>query len=161
MTDPTQHIISIEDAISYRNEMASRGKKVVLTNGCFDLLHFGHLHYLHESGLLGDVLIVGVNSDWSVTELKGPERPINTELHRAYALASLKAVSRTFIFKGPRFNQEIELIKPDVYTKAGDYSIETLPENERQALERAGANIQILPFQTGLSTTRTIEQMRR
>ena len=161
MTDPTQHILSIEDAIVYRNKMASLGKKVVLTNGCFDILHFGHLNYLHESALLGDILLVGVNSDWSVTELKGPERPINVELHRAYALSSLKAVTRTFIFKGPRFEKEIGLIKPDIYTKAGDYTVETLPSSERKALQEAGSEIKILPFQEGLSTTQTIERMRR
>lgn len=161
MTDPLQHILSLESIIAYRQEMAEQGKRVVLTNGCFDLLHFGHLNYLKESAMLGDILIVGVNSDWSVSELKGPDRPINIELHRAYALASLKAVDRTFVFKGPRFEKEIQQIKPDLYTKAGDYSIETLPESERNALESVGVDIRILPFHDGHSTTRTIDAMRK
>jgi len=102
-----------------------------------------------------------VNSDWSVKELKGPDRPINIELHRAYALSSLKSVTRTFVFEGPRFDEEISVIQPDFYTKAGDYSIENLPSCEREALEGAGVEIRILPFHQGHSTTRTIEQMNR
>ena len=159
MTDPIQNILSLEAAIAYRQEMAAQGKRVVLTNGCFDLLHFGHLNYLRESAMLGDTLIVGVNSDWSVKELKGPTRPINIEQHRAYALVSLKAVCRTFIFRGPRFHNEIAQLKPDLYTKAGDYTIDTLPVSERDALKAAGTDIRFLTFVEGHSTTQTIEQI--
>ena len=161
MTDPIQNILSLQAAIAYRQEMAAQGKRVVLTNGCFDLLHFGHLNYLHESAMLGDALIVGVNSDWSVKELKGPNRPINIEQHRAYALASLKAVCRTFIFQGPRFHNEIAKIKPDLYTKAGDYTIDSLPASEREALKAVGTDVRILPFLEGHSTTQTIEHINR
>jgi rfaE bifunctional protein nucleotidyltransferase chain/domain len=160
MTDPISNVLDLEATLAFREEMRAQGKRVVLTNGCFDLLHYGHLNYLRESALLGDILIVGVNSDWSVKELKGPDRPINIALHRAYALASLRCVDRTFIFEGPRFNDEIRQIKPDFYTKAGDYSVETLPASEREALDAAKAEIRILPFREGHSTTSTIERMR-
>jgi rfaE bifunctional protein nucleotidyltransferase chain/domain len=159
MTDPIQNVLSLEATIAYRQDMAAQGKRVVLTNGCFDLLHFGHFNYLRESAMLGDALIVGVNSDWSVKELKGPTRPINIEQHRAYALASLKAVCRTFIFQGPRFHNEIAQIKPDLYTKAGDYTIDTLPVSERDALKAAGTDVHFLQFLEGHSTTQTIEQI--
>jgi len=161
MNDPNKDIISLEAVICFREEIARLGKTVVLTNGCFDLLHYGHLHYLRASALLGNALIVGVNSDWSVKELKGPTRPINIEKHRAYALASLKAVCRTFIFRGPHFHNEIAQIKPDFYTKAGDYTIDTLPASERDALKAAGTDVQFLPFVEGHSTTQTIEDINR
>ncbi len=161
MNDPNKDIISLEAAIVYRQEMAAQGKRVVLTNGCFDLLHFGHLNYLLESAMLGDALIVGVNSDWSVKELKGPTRPINIEHHRAYALASLKFVCRTFIFRGPCFHNEITQIKPDLYTKAGDYTIDTLPVSERDALKATGTDVRFLPYLEGHSTTQTIEHVNR
>lgn len=160
MSDPILNILDIGAILAFREEMRTQGKRVVMTNGCFDLLHYGHLNYLRESALLGDILIVGVNSDWSVKELKGPNRPINTEQHRAYALASLRCVDRTFIFEGPRFNGEILKIRPDCYTKAGDYSVETLPLSEREALDAAKADIRILPFREGHSTTSTIARMR-
>jgi rfaE bifunctional protein nucleotidyltransferase chain/domain len=125
----------------------------VLTNGCFDLLHRGHLTYLEQSAALGDILIVAVNSDASVRQLKGDGRPLNNELDRAYNLACLRSVDATFIFPGPRLAGEIAILKPDIYTKAGDYSLDTIDASEHAALLAAGAEIRFLPFVAGYSTT--------
>ena len=136
-----------------RAAAAAAGQRVVLTNGCFDLLHRGHLTYLQQSAALGDVLIVAVNSDASVRQLKGEGRPLNNEQDRAFALANLRSVDATFIFAGPRLADEIAALKPDIYTKAGDYSIDTLEPSERAALLAAGVDIRFLPFVAGHSTT--------
>ena len=147
--------------IEFRRQAAAMGRRLVLTNGVFDLLHRGHLEYLNESAALGDVLVVAVNSDESVRALKGPERPLNNELDRAFALANLRCVEATFVFKGPRLADEIRALKPDVYTKAGDYTIESLDAGEREALLEVGTEINIMPFVAGRSTTSLIERMKK
>lgn len=138
--------------------MHGQGKRVVLTNGVFDLLHRGHLEYLAASAAMGDALLVAVNSDASVRILKGAGRPLNREADRAYAVASLRVVDAAFIFEGPRLAGEIRRLKPDVYTKAGDYTLETLDATERAALEDVGAEIRFMPFLEGRSTTDLIER---
>ncbi len=150
---PAPQVLDLAAAVAWREAARAQGKRVVLTNGVFDLLHRGHIQYLHESAALGDVLIVAVNSDASVRALKGPTRPLNAEADRAYALASLRCVAATFVFAGPRLAPEIRALRPDVYTKAGDYTIETLDASEREALLAAGAEIRIMPFVAGHSTT--------
>jgi len=142
-----------------REEAAKARRKVVLTNGCFDLLHRGHVEYLQHSAALGDLLFVAINSDDSVRELKGPTRPLNSEQDRAYVVASLACVTAVFIFKGPRLAEEIKQLRPDIYTKAGDYTIQTLETSEREALLAARVNIQFLPFITGHSTTNTLTKL--
>jgi rfaE bifunctional protein nucleotidyltransferase chain/domain len=132
---------------------------VVLTNGCFDLLHRGHLTYLQQSAELGDLLIVAVNSDASVRELKGEGRPLNPAEDRAFALASLRCVDATFIFPGPRLAAEITALKPDLYTKAGDYTLATIDPSERDALLAAGVDIRFLPFVPGHSTTAHVNRL--
>jgi D-glycero-beta-D-manno-heptose 1-phosphate adenylyltransferase len=149
-------VADLEKLLIWREEERRCGRKVVLTNGCFDLLHRGHIEYLQSSALLGDSLIVAINSDESVKALKGSSRPINLELDRAFAVASLRVVTATFVFQGPRLADEIRQLKPDVYTKAGDYSLETLEPTERQALQDSGADVVIIPFSTGYSTTSTL-----
>jgi rfaE bifunctional protein nucleotidyltransferase chain/domain len=104
------------------------------------------------------MLVIAVNSDASVRQLKGAGRPINTEVDRAYALASLRCVDAVFIFPGPRLDREILALRPDVYTKAGDYSLETLDPGERAALEAVHAECHFLPFVQGHSTTSLIER---
>ncbi len=156
----TPQVLTFDEMLRFRQQAAAEGRRFVLTNGCFDLLHRGHIEYLHQSAALGDVLVVAVNSDASVRQLKGPDRPLNSEDDRAYALASLRCVEATFVFPGPRLDAEISQLKPDVYTKAGDYTVESLDAGERAALLGAGTDIRILPFVAGRSTTRLVERMR-
>lgn len=133
------------------------GQRLVLTNGCFDLLHVGHVRYLQQARALGDLLIVGLNSDQSVRGLKGPSRPINAEMDRAEVLAALACVDKVTVFVQPTADALIEALKPDIYAKAGDYTLENLPE--RPTLERLGVTAVFVPFITGYSTTSTVKKM--
>jgi rfaE bifunctional protein nucleotidyltransferase chain/domain len=108
---------------------------------------------------MGDLLIVAVNSDASVRELKGPSRPLNHEQDRAFLIASLRCVDFAFIFRGPRLDAEIATLRPDVYTKAGDYTLETMDAGERSALLAAGTEIRFMPFVAGHSTTGMLDRM--
>jgi len=152
-------VLGLSELVQLREQVRKRGQKVVLTNGVFDLLHRGHLDYLARSAALGDMLFVAVNSDASVRQLKGPSRPVNVEADRAHALASLRCVDAAFVFAGPRLASEIIALRPDVYTKAGDYTLATLDSTERAALESVGARITFIPFVAGHSTTATIRRM--
>ena len=136
------------------------GKKVVATNGCFDLLHLGHVRYLKAARALGDILIVGLNGDQSVRELKGADRPINSENDRAEVIAALRSVDLVTIFPELRATRFIELAMPDVYVKGGDYNSETLNAEERSALQKIGTQIDIIPFEKGYSTTGLLERLR-
>jgi rfaE bifunctional protein nucleotidyltransferase chain/domain len=138
-----------------------RGRKVVLTNGVFDLLHPGHVAYLEKARSFGGLLVVAVNGDASVRALKGPSRPVNPAAARARVLAGLRAVDFVTIFPGVRATAVIRTLAPDVYVKGGDYSPKTLNGEERKALEKVGAKIKIVPFVKGFSTTRTIKKMKR
>lgn len=134
---------------------------MVMTNGCFDLLHVGHISYLQESRKLGDKLWVLINSDESVRALKGPTRPIESEAERAYCLAALSCVDYIVVFNNPRLIAEIEQLQPDIYTKAGDYTLDTLHQGERAAFDAAGTQIRFLPFLEGFSTTKMIEKINK
>ena len=158
--DPSTRIFPFADLLAFRAEAAAAGRRVVLTNGCFDLLHRGHLTYLQQSAALGDVLVVAVNSDASVRALKGDGRPLNNEQDRAFALANLRSVDATFIFPGPRLASEITALKPDIYTKAGDYTLDTLDASERTALLDSGVEIRFLPFVAGHSTTAHVQRLQ-
>lgn len=153
-------LFSLPQAVAERARLRAAGRNVVLTNGVFDLLHTGHLYYLRQARQLGDALFVALNSDASVRALKGPRRPVQTELERAYALAALEFVQGILIFTTPRLTAEITALRPDVYAKAGDYTLEKLDPGERGALQSAGARIEFLPFLPGFSTTRLIEKIR-
>ena len=142
-------------------QLRANGKKIVATNGCFDLLHVGHVRYLEAARAQGDVLVVGVNGDQSVCELKGSGRPINNERDRADVLAALESVDLVTIFPEVRATRFIELAAPDVYVKGGDYGSETLNAEERAALQKIGSKIDILPFEKGYSTSRLIEKLRK
>ena len=137
------------------------GKRLVLTNGCFDLLHTGHARYLQQARELGDALIVAVNSDRSVRELKGPDRPINGELDRSEVLAALRCVDYVTIFEGMRVTDVIRSLHPAIYAKGGDYTLETLDSGERAALEEVGAEIRLLPLVPGRSTTGILERTKK
>ena len=134
---------------------------LVMTNGCFDLLHTGHIFFLQNARRLGDRLIIALNSDASVRILKGPKRPVQAELERAFALAALDCVDHIVIFNEPNLTKEITALQPDIYTKAGDYDLGRLHPGERAALEAAGATIRFLPFLAGFSTTSLIQKILR
>ena len=127
---------------------------MVATNGCFDLLHVGHVRYLQAARVRGDILVVGLNGDESVRELKGAGRPLNNERERAEVLAALECVDIVTIFPEVRATRFIEAAQPAVYVKGGDYNSESLNAEERAVLEKIGAKIDIVPFVKGYSTSR-------
>ena len=157
---PNPKLLTLEAAVAKRKELREKGQKVVLTNGVFDLLHTGHLSYLQEARARGDALFVVLNSDASVKALKGPTRPILSQDQRAYALGCLSFVDAVVIFSTPRLDAEIRALEPDVYTKAGDYTLEKLDPAERAALEAVHAKIVFMPFLPGFSTTSLIAKIR-
>jgi D-glycero-beta-D-manno-heptose 1-phosphate adenylyltransferase len=139
-------------------ELKKSKKKIIFTNGCFDILHAGHVRYLQASRALGDVLIVGLNSDVSVQGLKGPTRPINNEGDRAEVLAGLSAVDGIIIFSEQTAERLIELVKPDIYVKGGDYVIEQIPE--ARIVEKAGGKVVLIPEVPGRSSTKIITRIK-
>ncbi len=141
-----------------REDFAAAGKKLVFTNGCFDLLHVGHVRYLQAARALGDALLVAVNGDASVRALKGPTRPINSEQDRAEVLAALGCVDYVTIFHTERVTDVVRVIRPQVYAKGGDYTVASLDPGERGALEETGAEIRILALVPGKSTTAILEK---
>jgi rfaE bifunctional protein nucleotidyltransferase chain/domain len=140
--------------------LRAQGRKLVLTNGCFDLLHAGHVRYLQAARALGDALAVALNGDDSVRSLKGAGRPLNAESARAQVVAALACVDYVVIFPEVRVTQLIEKVRPAIYVKGGDYTPATLDPEERAALEKIGAEIQILPFEPGHSTSGLIERIK-
>ena len=152
-------LFTLEQAVAARERLRAAGRKVVLTNGVFDLLHTGHLFYLQQARALGDALFIALNSDASVKALKGPLRPVMNEEQRAYALAALSCIDGIVIFREPRLTAEIQALRPDVYCKAGDYTLEKLNPQERAALETVGAQINFMPFLPGFSTTNLIARI--
>ena len=149
---------TLSAAVERRAELRTRGRKVVLTNGVFDLLHPGHLHYLEHAAALGDALFIALNSDASVRQLKGPTRPVESESVRAAHLCDLAFVDTVVIFGETRLTAEIRRLRPDIYCKAGDYTLEKLDPGERSELELAGTRIEFMPFLPGHSTTALIAQ---
>ena len=135
----------------------NRNKKIVFTNGCFDIIHRGHVHYLNEAKLLGDLLILGLNSDRSVKTLKGPSRPINTEEDRMFVLENLNSVDFVEIFNEDTPLELIKRIAPDVLVKGGDYTIEDIV-GSKEVLSRGGL-VKVLSFVQGQSTTNIIEKI--
>jgi D-glycero-beta-D-manno-heptose 1-phosphate adenylyltransferase len=148
-------IIPYDKIDSIKNSL--QGKKIVFTNGCFDILHKGHVQYLLQARELGDVLWLGLNSDASVKKLKGASRPINSEEDRAYVLASLEAVSYITIFPEQTPIELLKLIQPQIHTKGGDYKAETLPETK--TILSWGGEVKILPFLPGKSTTGILKKL--
>lgn len=154
-------IIDMNELAQRARKLRAAGKKLVATNGCFDLLHVGHVRYLQAARGLGDVLVVGLNGDRSVRELKGTGRPINNERDRAEALAALECVDFIAIFPEMRATKFILAAQPAIYAKGGDYTSETLNAEERAALQEVGAEIRIIPFEKGYSTSLLLEQLRK
>lgn len=150
-------VLGRKEASTLIENFKKEGKKVVFTNGCFDILHVGHLRYLEQAKEQGDILIIGVNSDASVKRLKGPTRPINSELDRAEILAGLRAVDYTVIFEEDTPVEIIDELKPSIHVKGGDYKKEDLPETE--VVERNGGEVRILMLVDGKSTTSVVNKI--
>ncbi|HTB63034.1 MAG TPA: adenylyltransferase/cytidyltransferase family protein [Opitutales bacterium] len=155
----TPKLRTLEAAVARREELRAAGTLVVLTNGVFDLLHPGHLHYLRAAAEKGGALFIALNGDASVRALKGPTRPVQKAPERAQNLGALDFVDTIFIFDTPRLDREIRAIRPDVYVKAGDYTLEKLDPGERAALQECGARIEFMSFLPGHSTTEIIKKM--
>lgn len=153
-------LLTLAQGVAARERLRAAGRRVVLTNGVFDLLHTGHLYYLRQARALGDALIVALNADASTRALKGPARPVQDEAQRAYALGALACVDAVVIFGTPRLTAEIRALRPDVYCKAGDYTLEKLDPGERAALDEVGAQIKFLQFLPGFSTSNLIARIK-
>ena len=147
-------VLEIENLVNEINKLKKQGKKIVSTNGCFDILHVGHVRYLKKSAALGDILVVCLNSDRSVKALKGESRPLNNENDRAEVLASLGCVDFVVIFNEDTPVNYLAQIKPDIHTKGGDYDINTLPE--AKVVMENGGKVEFITFVDGKSTTNII-----
>jgi len=154
-------ILSLDAVPAWRDALRNRGKRLVVTNGCFDILHAGHVNYLEAARAQGDALLVGLNSDASVRQLKGANRPVNSENDRAVVLAALAAVDAVCVFPEVRATGFLALARPDVYVKGGDFKIEQLPPEEREIVAKTGGQIVTLGFVPGKSTTALIEKISR
>ena len=148
------HIKSFEDIDEIVTRCRSNGKRIVFTNGCFDILHVGHVKYLQIAKSFGDILIVGLNSDESVSRLKGPSRPVNIAEDRAYLLAALEAVDFVVPFVEDTPYELIKMLKPDVLVKGGDYKGKTVVGTE------FAGELKLVDFVDGKSTTKTIEKIQ-
>lgn len=154
-------IVALDKLGSRAADIRETGKKLVATNGCFDLLHVGHVRYLETARALGDALVVGINGDESTRKLKGDGRPINNENDRAKVIAALACVDLVTIFPDVRAVRFLELARPDIYVKGGDYTVDTLDKSERLVLEQIGAEIRIISFEKGYSTSALLEKLRQ
>jgi D-beta-D-heptose 7-phosphate kinase/D-beta-D-heptose 1-phosphate adenosyltransferase len=151
-------ILKVEELLRARESLRAEGRRLVFTNGCFDLLHVGHVRYLSEARSLGDALLVAINSDASVRALKGAGRPVMSEAERAEILAALEAVDFVTVFDDESPRALIKQVLPDVLVKGGDYRLDEI--HGREEVERAGGRVLSLPFVEGASTTGIIERMR-
>ena len=149
-------LINKNDAAQFCENLR-REKKIVFTNGCFDIIHAGHVRYLTAAKNFGDVLIVGLNSDSSVRQLKGASRPINNQADRAEVLLALKPVDYVIIFDELTAENLISKVKPDVYVKGGDYSLETLPE--AKIVQSYGGRVELVNLVAGKSTSKIIKKI--
>jgi rfaE bifunctional protein nucleotidyltransferase chain/domain len=153
-------IVDVRGLAAARDALARDGKRLVLTNGCFDLLHVGHVRYLQAARRGGDALAIALNSDASVRQLKGDGRPLNSQDDRAEILAALACVDFVTIFDEERVTRLIEQVRPMAYAKGGDYRLETLDPDERAALEKCGTEIFFVPMVPGRSTSKLVDAIR-
>jgi D-beta-D-heptose 7-phosphate kinase/D-beta-D-heptose 1-phosphate adenosyltransferase len=149
---------TLDELVPLLRQARAEGQKVVFTNGCFDLLHRGHLHLLREAKALGNLLVVALNSDRSVKQLKGPSRPVMGEADRAELIASLAMVDYVLLFDDVDPCRLLRRLEPDILVKGGDYQIDTVVGAE--IVERSGGTVAVIPFLQGFSTTEIIERMK-
>ena len=148
-----------KDDIEAFCEVLRKGKqRIVFTNGCFDILHAGHVRYLTQARAFGDCMVLGLNTDASVRRLKGEDRPVNSELDRAEVVGGLRSVDYVVLFDEPTAEDLIRLVRPDVYVKGGDYTIETLPE--ARIVGQYGGRVEFIRMVEGRSTTNLIEKIK-
>jgi len=159
MVNPISLIMTLDEAVKWHQSLQINNKELVVTNGCFDILHRGHAEYLYAARQLGDALLILQNTDASVQKLKGSSRPIINEEDRAYLLASLRCVDAVVIFNDKRCTKAIEQLQPEIYVKGGDYTLETLNEEESAALQAAGTRCHFIPFVKNLSTSQIIQKV--
>jgi rfaE bifunctional protein nucleotidyltransferase chain/domain len=152
-------VVRFEQLESWRAAQKLVRRRVVVTNGCFDLLHRGHVEYLQGARELGDVLLVGVNGDAAVRELKGEGRPIHPELDRALVLAALECVTAVCVFPGTRATEFLERARPTCWVKGGDYTVQGLDALEREVVHRHQGEIVLLPLVPGRSTTGIVRRL--
>jgi len=149
-------VVTAEKLVEILKDLKQKNKKIVTTNGCFDILHVGHVRYLKQAKNLGNVLIIGLNTDKSVKSIKGPKRPLNSENDRAEVLASLECVDYVVLFDEDTPDRLLDKIKPDIHAKGGDYNIDTLPE--ANIIIKNGGKVVFVPLVEGKSTTALIEK---
>ena len=152
-------ILTLDQLAAESGRLRSESQRVVATNGCFDILHVGHVRYLTAARKLGDVLVVGLNGDDSVRQLKGEGRPVNREQDRAEVLAALESVDYVTIFPEKRATNFLRAAAPAVYAKGGDYTADTLDPEERAVLDEFGTRIEIIPFEKGYSTSELLTRI--
>ncbi len=155
----TSKILSEEDLLAERARLRAAGNKLVFTNGVFDILHVGHVRYLEQARALGDALVVAINSDRTVRDLKGAGRPLMNQDERAEILAAMRAVSYVTIFDDVSPRSLIAELLPDVLVKGGDYELDEI--HGREEVEAAGGRVVSLPFVEGISTSAIIERMKK
>ena len=151
--DFREKILAAESLPAWREALRAEGRTLAATNGCFDILHAGHVNYLQAARNKADALVVGLNSDRSTAELKGPDRPIHTEADRAAVLAALESVNAVFIFDDLRATNFLQIAQPNIYVKGGDYTVDQLPAEERAIIEAQGGRITVLGHLPGKSST--------
>ena len=156
-----EKILSLEALKDWRGSLRKQRRQLVATNGCFDILHLGHVTYLEAAKNQGDALLVAVNSDASVKGLKGPNRPVNNEQDRAAVLAALASVDAVCIFYEADATRLLTEIQPDIYAKGGDYTIDTINQDERRLVESLGGRVVVLGGVPGKSTTGLLEKLAR
>ena len=152
-------ILTLDQLGTESGRLREEGKRVVVSNGCFDILHVGHVRYLAAARKLGDVLVVGLNGDDSVRQLKGGGRPVNRERDRAEVLTALESVDYVTIFPEKRATNFLRAAQPAVYAKGGDYTADTLDPEERAVLDDFGTRVEIIPFEKGYSTSELLTKI--
>lgn len=152
--------VAFNDLEAWRSRQTGSGSWVV-TNGCFDLLHVGHVRYLQHARSLGHHLLVGINDDAGVRLLKGEGRPLNLSEDRAEVLAALACVDAVCVFPGTKATAFLKASRPDIYAKGGDYTLESLDPEERLVLQTAGSRIELLDLVAGRSTTALVNRMKK
>ncbi|MGN0018312.1 MAG: adenylyltransferase/cytidyltransferase family protein [Candidatus Gastranaerophilaceae bacterium] len=154
-------LVSQEKIVQIVRQLQEENKTVVTTNGCYDILHVGHVRYLQKTKEIADYCVVMLNSDRSVKKNKGDNRPINTELDRAEILCALSCVDYVVIFDEKSPCELLDKIKPNFHTKGADYTLDTLPEEEKNVIIKNNINVKFIEFVEGKSTTNTIEKMKQ
>jgi rfaE bifunctional protein nucleotidyltransferase chain/domain len=154
-------IITQENLPAWRERLRASGRKLAVTNGCFDILHTGHVTYLEAARATGDALLIGVNADASVSANKGPQRPVNSEQDRMAVLAALASVDGVCLFTERTAANFLKLAQPDVYVKGGDQNVNTVPAEELKVIEDCGGKVVFAPLVRGKSTTALLEKISK